>query len=68
MECSIVKFVRHNKHVDPKKNNKLQNYCTVHGKWQCDGKIKNIPKTIVKEEPKQAAKPVSKPTRWEDED
>lgn len=38
--CQTISVIRHNKHVDPKKNDKRQDYCMTHGKWKCDGKPK----------------------------
>jgi hypothetical protein len=66
MSCSFISVVRHDKHVDPKKNNKLQPYCTTHGKWKCDGQPK---KELHKIEPKPEPKP-ERPVkkRWDDED
>lgn len=66
--CQTISVVRHSKHVDPKKNDKRQDYCLTHAKWKCDGKPKNIPKPIVKEEPKQETKPIKPVRKWEDDD
>lgn len=35
--CQMISVIRHNKHVDPKKNDKRQDYCMTHAKWKCDG-------------------------------
>jgi hypothetical protein len=66
--CQTISVIRHNKHVDPKKNDKKQDYCIAHGKWKCDGKPRKELLEYKREESKKETKPKKPFKKWDDDD